>query len=171
MENRGQLTGVAPSGRRSPRWALWQRMTIPCMDGTDYLVRLRVIQTPWFGVYLHDIHEDDGDRDPHNHPWSFVSLVLRGEYTERLYADPVGDRQGFVLQRHRRCSVHRMGRDAAHRIVHAAPGLKTLILTGPRRATWGFYVERPPDRKGQFVDWTVYERKLVAADPRREVRL
>jgi hypothetical protein len=33
-------------GQRSPRWALWQRMTIPCKDGTDYLVRLRIMQTP-----------------------------------------------------------------------------------------------------------------------------
>ena len=29
-------------GKRSPRWAFMQRMTIPCKDGTEYLIRLRI---------------------------------------------------------------------------------------------------------------------------------
>jgi hypothetical protein len=154
-------------GKRSPRWAIWQRMTIPCKDGLTYLVRLRVLQTPWFGIYLHDIHEDDGDRDPHNHPWSFLSVVLRGYYTERVYPDPLGRRQDYTLKTHRRLSVHRMGRESAHRIVDAAPGLKTLILTGPRKATWGFFrevvkhdIDHGYDVVGEFVDWQDYERQI-----------
>src|SRR5262245_13303083 len=99
-------------GQRSPRWGFWLRMTIPCKDGADYLVRLRIIQTPFFGVYLHDIHEDDGDRDPHNHPWSFLSIVLRGHYRERYYPDPVGARQSYATKTHRRFSIHKMGRGA-----------------------------------------------------------
>lgn len=135
-------------------------MTIPCKDGTDYLVRLRVVQTPWFGVYLHDIHEDDGDRDPHNHPWAFLSVVLRGHYTERLYPEPVRHRRHYELRTYRRFSVHRMGRDNAHRIVDAAPGLKTLIITGPRRDTWGFFRETRFGWFGKFVEWSAYEREL-----------
>jgi hypothetical protein len=128
-------------GQRSPRWALWARLVIPCENGLVYLARLRIIQTPWFGVYLHDIHEPDADRDPHNHPWSFISIVLRGEYTERLYRFPGRlDDYGFE-QTHRRWSIHKMGRRSAHRITHAAPGLKTLILVGPRRSNWGFFTE------------------------------
>jgi hypothetical protein len=142
------------TGQRSPRWALWKRMTIPCLDGTDYLVRLRIVQTPWFGIYLHDIHKDDGDRAPHNHPWSFVSIVLRGDYTERLYPDPLGRPEHYVLQRHGARSVHGMGRKSAHRIVDAAPRLKTLILTGRRQASWGFFVN------GEHVDWSDYERQI-----------
>lgn len=154
------------TGQRSPRWAVWKRMTIPCKDGTDYLVRLRILQTPWFGVYLHDIHEDDGDRDPHNHPWSFVSIVLRGWYMERLYPDPLGDRQEYDIRIHRRWSVHRMDRTSAHRIVLAGPKLKTLILVGPRKATWGFFragvVATPTGMttRGTFVDWQDYERGI-----------
>lgn len=142
------------TGQRSPRWAVWARMTIPCKDGLRYLVRLRIVQTPWFGVYLHDIHEDDGDRCPHNHPWSFLSFVLRGSYAERLYPDPTGQPSTYVLQTHRRFSLHAMGRKSAHRIVFAAPGLKTLIVVGPRRASWGFFDD---DR---FIDWRDYEREI-----------
>lgn len=156
-------------GQRSPRWAFWTRMEIPCKDGTQYLVRLRIVQTPLFGIYLHDIHEDDGDRDPHNHPWSFLSLVLRGHYTERYYGDPLGHRQDYALKTHRRFSIHRMGRAAAHRIVDAAPGLKTLIITGPRKATWGFFEEAPRRGgigrengygQGLFIEWSEYERQI-----------
>lgn len=149
-------------GKRSPRWAVWQRMTIPCKDGTDYLVRLRIIQTPLFGIYLHDIHEDDGDRDPHNHPWSFLSLVVRGQYTERVYPDPRLHPYAYAEKTHRRLSVHRMGRKAAHRITDASPGLKTLILTGPRKATWGFFrpTSSPVGTLGSFIDWQDYEREI-----------
>jgi len=131
-----------------------QRMTIPCFDGTDYLVRLRVVQTPWFGIYLHDIHKDDGDRAPHNHPWSFLSFVVRGNYTEWLYPEPLSRPEHYVEQTHGRWTVHRMGRIAAHRIVEAAPGLKTLIVTGPRQASWGFFVG------GKHIDWSDYEREI-----------
>lgn len=140
-------------GRRSPRWAFMERFTIPCLDGTDYLVRLRMVQTPWCGVYLHDIHKDDGDRSPHNHPWSFLSIVLRGRYTERVYSNPLDNPGHYVEKTHRSCSVHRMGRVAAHRITYATPGLKTLILVGRRRASWGFFVD------GRYVDWSDYERR------------
>jgi hypothetical protein len=141
-------------GQRSPRWAFMARFTIPCRDGTDYLVRLRVLQTPWGGCYVHDIHEDDGDRAPHNHPWSFFSFVARGHYVERYYPKPIEQPDYYVLKCHRRFSVHRMGRTAAHRIVEAGPGLKTVILVGPRKASWGFFED------GCYSDWRDYERRL-----------
>ncbi len=142
-------------GKRSPRWAVWARMTIPCKGGLQYLTRLRIVQTPWFGIYVHDIHEDDGDRCCHNHPWSFISIVLRGSYTERLYPNPMGlVPSEYVLQTHGRFSVHKMGRDTAHRVTYAAPRLKTLILVGPRKATWGFF------DNGEFVEWQDYEEKI-----------
>lgn len=140
------------TGKKSPRWALWARMTIPCRNGLLYLARLRIVQTPWFGIYVHDIYEPDGDRDSHTHPWSFMSIVLRGSYTELLWEHPDDlQRWGPVAKTYGRFSLHKMGRGAAHRITHAAPGLKTLIITGPRQATWGFYVD------GKFVEWNNYE--------------
>lgn len=141
-------------GQRSPRWAFMRRMTIPCLDGTDYLVRLRVVQTPWFGIYLHDIHKDDSDRAPHNHPWAFLSIVLRGRYLERVYPDPLGLPSFLRTRQHGRFSIHRMGRSSAHRITFATPGLKTLIVTGRRAASWGFFED------GVYSDWSEYERKI-----------
>jgi hypothetical protein len=117
-------------------------MTIPCQDGLVYLVRLRIIQTPWFGVYLHDIYEPDADREPHNHPWPFLSFILRGFYTERFYPQPYADLEEWRDRTWKRFTWHRMDRDSAHRIVEAAPGLKTLIICGRRHASgWGFYTD------------------------------
>lgn len=130
-------------------------MTIPCEDGLVYLVRLRIVQTPWFAVYLHDIHEPDGDRDPHNHPWAFVSVVLRGYYVERVYPAPAARhvRKCYWQERRwRRFSVHRMGQHSAHRITDAGPRLKTLIFTGPRASGWGFFTP------SGFVPWQDYEK-------------
>ena len=42
-----------------------------------YLTRYVLFRTPWFGIYVHQIHAH-GDRHPHNHPRQFWSLVLRG---------------------------------------------------------------------------------------------
>ena len=137
-------------GTRSPRWAFMKKMLIPCRDGIPYLFRIRIVQTPWAAIYLHDIYQPDTDADPHDHPFSFVSIILRGWYTEKYYPNKnnLGLR-GFKT--HGRFSVHRMPRNAAHRIIEADPKLKTLVLVGPRRGTWGFYT---PER---FVPWNEYE--------------
>jgi hypothetical protein len=130
------------------------RMLIPCKGGTHYLFRLRIIQTPWFGIYLHDIFEPDADRHPHNHPWSFVSIVLRGSYVEMFHPAPwVHPDCNKRLQVWKRFSMHRMGADSAHRIIEAGPRLKTLILTGPRKKNWGFFTENG------FEFWQDYEKE------------
>ena len=50
---------------------------------------------------------------------------------------------------------------AAHRIVRVSPRLKTLVVTGPRRGDWGFFItvaERPRGRHHRrFVPWQDYK--------------
>lgn len=139
-------------GQRSPRWAFMAKMTIPCENGLVYLVRWRLVQTPWFGVYLHDLLEPDSDRDPHDHPWNFISIVLRGGYLERFYEQRVGFQQKTRDQVWRRWSWHRMGTDHAHMIRTVEPRTKTLILTGRRSRNWGFWTD------DGWVAWQNYEK-------------
>src|SRR3954449_5709224 len=69
---------------RSPKWAFMERFEVPDYDGDgNYLTRLRIVQTPWFGVYLHRFDGPDPRPTLHDHPWPFLSFVLRGGYTER----------------------------------------------------------------------------------------
>lgn len=142
------------SGQRSPRWAFMARMTIPCENGLKYLTRLRIIQTPWFGVYLHNLYEPDADRDMHDHPWEFISIILRGGYTEIVNPIPhVMDTPAYNFKRRwNRWSWHKMSTDKAHRILSVDDGTISLILVGRRKRSWGFYTPEG------WVDWREYER-------------
>lgn len=51
-------------------------------DGKPYLNRYRILSTPWFKVRLHHILLSDYDC-VHDHPWDFVSLILKGGYWEK----------------------------------------------------------------------------------------
>lgn len=113
--------------------------------GDPMLHRWRLLQTPLFGIYVHFIYREDLDRVPHDHPWTFWSLVLRGGYIEELHERPGSGEHRQVY--HWRGQAHRFPLHHAHRIVHVEPRTVTLCLTGPKRRTWGFY-----DR-GRFVDY------------------
>ena len=105
--------------------------------GDPMLHRWRLLQTPWFGIYVHFIYREDLDPVPHDHPWQFWSLVLCGGYTEALHERPGGDSYRWVT-RHR-WRLHRFPLHWAHRIIEVQPRTVTLCLVGRKRRTWGFY--------------------------------
>jgi hypothetical protein len=124
--------------------------------GELYLRRWRIVQTPWFSLFLHKIATPDKDRDLHDHPWPFLSLVLRGGYDERLAIDAAeaainGYRPLTEVARRGWLSIGLRRATTAHRItrLHRTPTW-TLVLTGPRRRSWGFYTE------SGYVDWKRY---------------
>lgn len=137
---------------RSPRWALWRWLAIPDQRNPDeiYLLRLRVVQTPWFYLYIHWIYLPDG-QDPHDHPWNFWSFVVRGGYTEWFVPRPgqVGNTG------HKRVwsagSVHSLKRPDAHNITYVKPGTVTVVWGGKRQGTWGFYTPEG------WIEWMNYE--------------
>lgn len=148
----------AVKGEAGARWAFMRRFTIYKNDAI-YLDRLRIVQTPWFGVYLHRIEQPDLDRDPHDHPWTFGSLVLRGGYVERYHPFPHVARDLRVSVRTwARWTWHTMGTAAAHRILTVQPKTVTLVLVGRRVREWGFHTE------GGFVPWRPYLAEQAASE-------
>lgn len=120
-------------------WAFMKPFVIPCRDNGDvYLFRLRLVQTPWFGVYLHRIHKKD-PHHPHNHPWNFKSIVLWGGYTEDHWVNPYSGAMGQSHREFGRFSAHGMKLNEAHRIVDLKPNTWTLIFVGKRQQEWGFF--------------------------------
>jgi hypothetical protein len=95
------------------------------------------IQTPWFGIYVHFIYREDLDPVPHDHPWNFIRMVLRGSYIENYTVDPANGpaypqmilpfRPLFFPVNH------------AHRIVMVKPGTISLVLVGRKIRDWGFW--------------------------------
>jgi hypothetical protein len=156
------------TGQRSPRWAFMRRFKLTTSDGRTYLDRLRVVQTPWFGVYLHRLGVPDPGLDLHDHPWPFLSLILCGGYVEEAaptrlapaFARIAGRWPRGVVRSWRAGTVHRLRLTECHRItaLYRSPTW-TLILVGRRQQSWGFYPSTG------FVDHSEY----VDADGRREL--
>lgn len=189
-DTRRDLTRRRPDGginrSRSILGFRWRRLDL--RHGGVTFLRRRGIEHPRLGgLLVHWIDGPDPGLDLHDHPWSFVTLVLRGGYTEE--ANPIrtaaraaevaettdrirtalGIPDVFPFSMTRgtvrswpRWSIHRMGLDVAHRITDVEPGTVTLVLRRPRRRRWGFYM-----RHG-WVDWEDYDyetRRPCSVDP------
>lgn len=116
-------------------------------------------------LLLHRFPPFSDDRDAHDHPCDFWTLVLAGGYDDLvptrtpfdvLSAPPelidtghgwlrVGDRMRRGSFRHRRAE-HR------HRTRAGSGGCWSLVLMAPRRREWGFW------RGRRWYDWRTYER-------------
>lgn len=135
----------------SPRWAFWRRRLIGAAQGDVYLDRLYVIQTPIFGIMFHRIFRPDRQRDLHDHPWNFLSFVLRGSYMEAVPCD-CGQHDHHYLEVNW-FNWKRAEDRHSIRSVSRSP-VWTLVFTGRKRRTWGFWV----DEGRRWVRWTDYEK-------------
>lgn len=140
---------------------LRRRLTL-AHNGRPFLERWGICHERFGGFYVHKIADADPGLDLHDHPWAFISIILRGGYTEQAIGTDVAvecakvaDRwpetcQPGIERRFGWLSVHRMPLTVAHRITAALPNTWTLVLRGPTRRVWGFYL--PTGR----VAWTEY---------------
>lgn len=134
-----------PPKRRSarPRWALgWRRQfdLVRSSDGRTYLTRWWLIATPLFGVCVHRMTAPDARVAVHDHPFGFVSIVLRGGYRE-LTRHP----RTLELRERTVRGLNVMRTRRAHTITHLLRiPTWTLLLVGRQQATWGFW-ERDDD--------------------------
>lgn len=136
------------------RWALMQRRQIPDVSrpGQVYIDRLRIISTPWCGIFLHRIYTPDGDDALHDHPWTFVRVILSGGYREqRGYLNLGGELCLSAMHYVKR--VSRLRSTDLHRIsrLDRTP-TTTLVLHGPRHKDWGFVNKLT----GRWVQWERY---------------
>lgn len=121
------------------RWSFLEKEVLhDYLNPADlYLTRYRLVQTPWFGVFVHCIHRPDKDRFLHDHPWSFTSIVLRGGYKEVCRRDT----NSFTFAKtHKAGSVHRMPLKNGYHAIRTLLRVPTwtLIFTGRRVKDWGY---------------------------------
>jgi hypothetical protein len=123
----------------------WQ--PIPDPDGVIYLMRLWLVKFVSWALALHWIRKADYSRDPHDHPWWFLSLVLRGGYKEITLQHPEGH---WIRRWH--FNFKPLGVTGQHVITEVLPGTITLVLRGKNKHEWGFYTSRG------FIDADTYEK-------------
>lgn len=131
-------------------FAFW-RYTDISTDGDLYLRRLIIAQVPKIGsIMLHWIKRPDRARDLHDHPVSFLSILLRGTYYE-LIPDPTGgEKVNFITWWNFKRATD------AHRItnVFGPKQVLTLVFAGPKRREWGFHTKRG------WIPWRQYEENV-----------
>lgn len=144
-------------------WAIWHKEVIVDIDGeSPYLTRRRIVMTPWFSLYAHQIHRADWDRALHDHPWAFISLVWRGGYVEECVDIPAGQTYGYgtKYERYRGLfTIRSTPLTRAHRISVVKPNTRTLVLTGRRRhdSGWGFWESAV---QTEHIPWRDYLRQI-----------
>lgn len=155
--------------------ARWRFMSPRAIgDGKSvYLWRLRILVTPWFSIFLHRIYRPDNQRELHDHPWTFLSIILRGWYIENVPNPNWSPRIPYV------------GRDVKVFNWKLAEGRHSirwlsrspvwmLVFTGRRRRKWGFWVpaisrcacnpEQGTHEFGCIARWDPYREVFVEWD-------
>ncbi|MBW0450862.1 hypothetical protein [Paraburkholderia phenoliruptrix] len=139
---------IAHVTRRAPDVVIGDR-------ANPYLIRWWVIpRNRFFNVYLHRFMRSDDDRALHDHPWTNLSILLRGTYTEHTIAP------GGINVRTERSAGEwklRLSGKFAHRIELTHGECWTIFITGPRYREWGFHCP--------LVGWVHWKRFTAADNP------
>lgn len=91
-----------------------------------------------FGLRIHKWYRSDDKRFFHNHPWWFLTFVLKGGYTDVLLDTKTNKEHRDNLK-----LFNIRFRKASHLHYVEVPegGAITILLTGPSQQNWGFWVK------------------------------
>ncbi len=124
----------------------WVKMFKPSKEivskeGIVHFRRWTAMTTPWFSVYVHQILEPDSDEHLHNHPWSLRSLVLRGQYVEKMQ---IQEGMAYTLRKPGHYAFRSLS--DYHKIDEVVDGpVWTLNLVGKRENDdWGYLTSVGP---------------------------
>lgn len=94
-----------------------------------------------FAIRLHLWHRSDDARAWHDHPFWFLTLVLRGSYAD------VSDAGRDVL---RRGSIRFRPASHRHTVEILQPETLTLLITGPAKHRWSFWVGNKKMKRDKY---------------------
>jgi len=116
------------------RWCVWRWTDVdPDDEGSTYLTRLHLFQTPWCSCMLHWIIRPDPQPDLHDHPNSFLSVLLSGSYDEEIEtSNEVREVRTIKWWNFKRATDR-------HRIIRVRGEVITLVFANRVTRGWGFY--------------------------------
>ncbi len=104
--------------------------------GNVHFRRYRLLQTPWFAIYIHQILRSDEDLDMHDHPWNFTSVILSGSYEESVTYPP--HHESVEHYRYYQGDVVEHNGEEAHRLRLMSKEVWTLVIVSGRQREWGY---------------------------------
>lgn len=137
---------------------------IKSREGVVHFRRYAIVESRWFNVYVHQILHRDEDKDPHSHPWDYVSIILRGGYRESvIWPKHIGQNhwrytEAYTVNHPVAGMVMGHTTSAFHQIMRIDGPTWTLVLTGRKKHFWGYMTE---DRG--FVNHITYRKQKNAA--------
>jgi hypothetical protein len=114
------------------------RVVVNC-DRNPYLTRWYLFRRPAFAIFLHRFHRSDEDRALHDHPWSFITVILWRGYLEHTPEGTSRKWPGMICYR---------PAEWRHRVelINGKQSF-TLVFRFRERRVWGFW------EKTGFVKW------------------
>lgn len=122
-----------------PEQTLFRKKIIYRNDHEPYLIRYSIFTCRWFAIKIHQILLSDHDCH-HDHPWSFITLLLKGGYVEHT---PKGSKlygPGNILYR---------PAEYIHRLEIHQP-CWSFVITFKKVRKWGFFTN------AGWVEWFNY---------------
>lgn len=134
----------------------YKKTTITRGDNMPYLVRYSLFSCRFFAIKVHHILISDDDC-MHNHPWGFISLILKGAYLEHQIIErpdaiyPHRKIHFKIAKYYKAGSILIRKPNSIHRLILTKP-VWTFVITFKKVQDWGFFTPRG------FIDWRDYQQ-------------
>lgn len=125
---------------------------IESQTGEVHFRRYRLLNTPWFEIYIHHIMKSDEDDDMHDHPFSFKSLILSGAYRELCKLYPNFD--VLITNEYNVGDVISHCGEDIHKITLLTKEVWTLVIASKRYRMWGYRF----NKDNHWIDFDTYRR-------------
>jgi len=143
---------------------LGRKRIITDNEGDEYMHRYYLIHKeklnafeevkPWPNIYIHRILKSDPDRDPHDHPWNYCTIILTGGYYEWVPTKVPSGRTIEKRKWRRPGTILWRRANSFHRLELIQP-VTTIFIHGRRFREWGFLT------KAGWIDrMTYFKQKL-----------
>jgi hypothetical protein len=118
---------------------MMKRKVIYRDDNNEYLIRYTIVTCRLFSIKIHNILMSDYSCQ-HDHPWAFLTLLLKGGYVEYT---PEGSKV------YSRFSLLYRPAEYIHRLEIHQP-VWSLVITFKKVRRWGFWT------KAGWIEWFNY---------------
>lgn len=95
----------------------------------ETFTRFTLVKTRWLTVFLHRLDAPNAHPQCHDHPWPFMTLILRGGYDEFHGGVWIWRKPGSILYR---------PAEFSHNVRTGSVVAWSMVIVGAKRREWGF---------------------------------